>query len=70
LAISEKTATFFPATASYSNTFERRAICNYQTTVTLKIETIPGEYRTTTKLIGRTLRAGSPAKRHDNHQYW
>jgi hypothetical protein len=53
LAISENTATCFPATASYSNTFERRALCNCQTTVTLKIEKLAGEHGTTLKLIGR-----------------
>jgi hypothetical protein len=52
-AISENTATCFPATASYSNTFERRALCTYETTVTLKIETLSGEHGTTLKLIGR-----------------
>jgi hypothetical protein len=52
-AISENTATCFPATASYSNTFERRALCTYQTTVTLKIEKLAGEHGTTLKLIGR-----------------
>jgi hypothetical protein len=53
LAISENTATCFSATASYSNTFERRALCNCQTTVTLKIEKLAGEHGTTLKLIGR-----------------
>ena len=52
-AISENTATCFPATASYSNTFERRALCTYETTVTLKIEKLAGEHGTTLKLIGR-----------------
>jgi len=52
-AISENTATCFPTTASYSTTSERRALCNYQTTVTLKIEKIPGEHRTIIKLVGR-----------------
>ena len=52
-AISENTAKCFPATASYSNTFERRALCTYQTTVTLKIEKLAGEHGTTLKLIGR-----------------
>jgi hypothetical protein len=52
-AISQNTATCCPATASYSNTFEWRALCDYQTTVTLKIEKIPGEHGTTLKLIGR-----------------
>src|SRR6266849_4494117 len=52
-AISENTATCFPATVSYSNTFERRALCTYETTVTLKIETLAGEHGTTLKLIGR-----------------
>jgi hypothetical protein len=53
LAISENTATCSPATASYSNTFERRALCNCQTIVTLKIEKLAGEHGTTLKLIGR-----------------
>src|SRR5260370_30786702 len=52
-AISENTATCFPATASYSDTFERRALCIYETTVTLKIEKLAGEHGTTLKLIGR-----------------
>ncbi len=52
-AISENTATCFPAPASYSNTFERRALCTYETTVTLKIEELAGEHGTTLKLIGR-----------------
>ena len=52
-AISENTATCFPATASYSNTLERRALCTYETIVTLKIEKLAGEHRTTLKLIGR-----------------
>ena len=52
-AISENTATCFSATASYSNTFERRALCTYETTVTLKIEKLAGEHGTTLKLIGR-----------------
>src|SRR5713101_6941423 len=52
-AISENTATCFPATASYSATSERRALCIYETTVTLKIEKLAGEHGTTLKLIGR-----------------
>src|ERR1700720_1758414 len=52
-AIAENTATCFPATASYSNTFERRALCSYERTVTLRIETLAGEHGTTLKLIGR-----------------
>jgi hypothetical protein len=36
-----------------SNTFERRALCSYETTVTLRIETLAGEHGTTLKLIGR-----------------
>jgi hypothetical protein len=51
--MSENTATCFSATASYSNTFERRALCTYEATVTLKIEKLAGEYGTTLKLIGR-----------------
>ena len=51
--ISQNTATCFPATASYSNTFERRALCIYKTSVTLKIEKLAGEHGTTLKLIGR-----------------
>ena len=38
---------------SYSNTLERRALCPYKTTVTLKIERIAAEHGTTLKLIGR-----------------
>jgi hypothetical protein len=53
LAISENTAACFPATADYSITSERRALCTYQTTVTLKIEKLPREHGTTLKLIGR-----------------
>jgi hypothetical protein len=52
-AISENTATGFPATASYSNTFERRAFCTYETSVTLRIESLVGERGTILKLIGR-----------------
>jgi hypothetical protein len=52
-AISENTATCFPATSSYSNISERRALCTYETTVTLKIEKTLGEHGTTIKLIGR-----------------
>ena len=52
-AISENTATCFLATAGYSTTFERRALCTYETTVTLKIEKLAGEHGTTLKLIGR-----------------
>jgi hypothetical protein len=52
-AISENTATFFPATASYSNTLERRAFCSYETSVTLRIESLAGEHGTILKLIGR-----------------
>src|ERR1700687_5807285 len=52
-AIAENTATCFPATASYSNTFERRTLCTYEATVTLKIEKLAGEHGTTLKLIGR-----------------
>jgi hypothetical protein len=52
-AIAQNTATCFPATVSYSNTLERRALCTYETTVTLKIEKLAGEHRTTLKLIGR-----------------
>jgi hypothetical protein len=52
-AISQNMATCFPATASYSNTFERHALCPYKTTVTLKIEKLAGEHGTTLKLIGR-----------------
>jgi hypothetical protein len=43
----------FPATASYSNTSEWRALCTYETIVTLKIEKLAGEHGTTLKLIGR-----------------
>jgi hypothetical protein len=53
LAISENAATCFPATASYSYTFEWRALCTYETSVTLKIEKLAGEHPTTLKLIGR-----------------
>jgi hypothetical protein len=52
-AISENTATCFPAPAGYSNTFRRRALCTYQTMVTLKIEKLADEHGTTLKLIGR-----------------
>ena len=52
-AISQNTATCFPASAICSNTFERRALCTYETTVTLKIEKLAGEHGTTLKLIGR-----------------
>jgi hypothetical protein len=52
-AISQNTATCFPATASYSTASEWRALCNCQTTVTLKIEKLAGEHGTTLKLIGR-----------------
>jgi len=52
-AISENRAKCFLATAICSSTFERHALCGCHTTVTLKIETIPGEDRTTIKLIGR-----------------
>jgi hypothetical protein len=52
-AISENTATCFPATASLSNTFERRAFCSYETSVTLRIESLAGEHGTILKLIGR-----------------
>ena len=52
-AISENTATRFPSNRCFSNTFERRALCTYQTTVTLKIEKLAGEHGTTLKLIGR-----------------
>src|SRR6202158_2826033 len=52
-AISENTATRFPSNRGFSNTFERRALCTYQTTVTLKIEKLAGEHGTTLKLIGR-----------------
>ena len=34
-------------------TFERRTLCNYDATVTLKIEKTLGEHGTTIKLIGR-----------------
>jgi hypothetical protein len=53
LAISKNAATCVPATASYSYTFEWRALCSYETTVTLKIEKLDGEHPTTLKLIGR-----------------
>jgi hypothetical protein len=43
----------FPLLRAYSNTFERRTLCTYQQTVTLKIETLAGERGTTLKLIGR-----------------
>jgi hypothetical protein len=52
-ALAENTATCFQATASYSNTFERRALCTHETTVTLKIEKLAGARGTTLKLIGR-----------------
>ena len=52
-AISQYTATDFPAIAICSNTFERHALCGCQIAVTLKIETVPGEHGTTLKLIGR-----------------
>ena len=51
--ISQNMATCFRATASYSNTFKRRALCTYETTVTLKIEKLAGEHGPTLKLIGR-----------------
>ena len=43
----------FSSNRGFSNTFERRALCTYQTTVTLKIEKLAGEHGTTLKLIGR-----------------
>jgi hypothetical protein len=43
----------FPQWRAYSNTFERRTLCTYEQTVTLKIETLAGERSTTLKLIGR-----------------
>ena len=52
-AISENTATCFPETASYSNARERRALCIYVTSVTLRIESLAGEHGTILKLIGR-----------------
>jgi hypothetical protein len=52
-AISDNRAKCFLATAICSSAFERHALCGCHTTVTLKIETIPGEGRTTIKLIGR-----------------
>ena len=52
-AISENTATCFPASAGYSNTFGRRALCTYKTSVTLRIESLAGEHGTVLKLIGR-----------------
>ena len=42
----------FSATASYSNTFERRTLCTYEEPMTLKIEKLAGD-GTTLKLIGR-----------------
>jgi hypothetical protein len=44
---------YFPAPAGNTNTFERRALCTYEATVTLKIEKLAGEHGTTLKLIGR-----------------
>jgi hypothetical protein len=52
-AIAENPAASFPAAAGYSSTSERRALCTYQTTVTLKIEKLAGEHGATLKLIGR-----------------
>ena len=52
-AIAENTATCFSATASYSNTFERRTLCTYEKPMTLKIEKLAGEQGTTLKLMGR-----------------
>jgi hypothetical protein len=52
-AIAENTATCFSATASYSNTFERRTLCTYENPMTLKIEKLAGERGTALKLIGR-----------------
>jgi hypothetical protein len=43
----------FSATASYSDTFERRTLCTYEEPMTLKIEKLAGEHGTTLKLIGR-----------------
>jgi hypothetical protein len=43
----------FPQLRAYSNTFDRRTLCTYEPTVTLKIETLAGERGTTLKLIGR-----------------
>jgi hypothetical protein len=43
----------FSATASYSNTFERRTLCTYERTHDLEIEKLVGEHGTTLKLIGR-----------------
>ena len=43
----------FFSNRGFSNTFERRALCTYETTVTLKIEKLAGEHGTTLKLIGR-----------------
>ena len=43
----------FSSNCKFSNTFERHALCAYETTVTLKIEKLAGEYGTTLKLIGR-----------------
>jgi hypothetical protein len=52
-AISENAATPFPSTASDPYTFERLALCSYETIVTLKIEELAHEHHTTLKLIGR-----------------
>jgi hypothetical protein len=43
----------FSSNAGYSNALEWRALCTYQTTVTLKIEKLAGEHGTILKLIGR-----------------
>src|SRR5260370_14213864 len=43
----------FSSNRGFSNTFERRVLCIYETTVTVKIEKLAGEHGTTLKLIGR-----------------
>ena len=52
-AISQNTATCFPGTVGASTTSERRADCNCERNVTLKIERLPGGHGTTLKLVGR-----------------
>jgi hypothetical protein len=43
----------FQQPACDSNTLERRALCTYETSVTLRIESLAGEHGTILMLIGR-----------------
>jgi hypothetical protein len=52
-AISENTATVFQHLRVIPTLLERRALCTYETSVTLRIESLAGEHGTTLRLIGR-----------------